>query len=71
MNRYGPSYEDMDDHDKEDVFYYLDFVRKSGVTNMYGAGAYIEDEFDVDSRTASKLLAEWMETFEATHMNRE
>jgi hypothetical protein len=52
---------------KEKVFVYLDELRESGVTNMYGAGPYVEDEFDVDRRTARSLVVEWMETFDKRH----
>lgn len=52
---------------KEKVFVYLDELRESGVTNMYGAGPYVEDEFDVDRRTARSLVVEWMETFDERH----
>ena len=33
---------------EEEVFVYLDELRDSGVTNMYGAGPYIRDNFDVN-----------------------
>jgi hypothetical protein len=52
---------------KEEVFVYLDELRESGVTNMWGAAAYVEDAFDVDHRTARSMLVEWMETFEERH----
>lgn len=53
--------------DKEEVFLYLDTLRDSGVTNMFGAGPYVEDEFDLDRRTARSLVVEWMETFSKRH----
>lgn len=52
---------------KEKVFVYLDELRESGVTNMYGAGPYVEDAFDLDRRTARSFVVEWMETFEERH----
>jgi len=55
------------DINKKDVFEYLDDLRKSGVTNMYGAGEYIESEFDVDTHEARELLKEWMQTFSKRH----
>ena len=33
------------DWNKEDVLLYLDELLESGVTNMYGAGSYIQEEF--------------------------
>ncbi len=52
---------------KEKVFVYLDELRESGITNMFGAGPYVEDAFDMDRRTARSLVVEWMETFEERH----
>ena len=54
--------------DKEAIFEYLDDLRESGVTNMFGAGPYVEDEFGLDRREAGKLVVEWMVTFEERHM---
>jgi len=42
---------------------YLDALRESGVTNMYGARPYIEDEFNVGKIIATKILTYWMRTF--------
>ena len=33
---------------------FLDDLRDSGVTNMFGAGVYIQEEFGVSSTEASK-----------------
>lgn len=53
--------------EKTEVFEYLDELRESGVTNMFGAVPYIEAAFDVKRSEASKLLGEWMETFSQRH----
>jgi len=53
--------------DKEIIFEYLDDLRESGVTNMYGAGSYVQDEFGLSRREAGDLLVEWMTTFEERH----
>ena len=42
---------------------YLDDLRESGVTNMYGAGSYIEDEFALSSQEATHILHYWMDSF--------
>ena len=42
---------------------YLDDLRESGKTNMYGAGQYLEAAFGIDSSMASKILAYWMGSF--------
>lgn len=51
----------------EDVFTYLDALRESGITNMWGAAPYIEAQFGVSRKEAIKLLGEWMETFDKRH----
>jgi len=52
---------------KEEVFEYLDNLRESGVTNMYGAAPYLVEEFCIGKVEARKLLAEWMRTFSKRH----
>jgi len=42
---------------------YLDDLRESGVTNMYGAGAYLEDEFDMTREEANQVLTYLMKIF--------
>ena len=51
----------------EDHFLYLDDLRESGRTNMFGAGQFLTDEMDVPRADASKYLTHWMETFEKRH----
>lgn len=53
--------------DKEDMFEYLDDLRDSGVTNMFGAAPYLQEEFGLDKREAKAILIEWMETFAERH----
>lgn len=52
---------------KDEVFVYLDDLRESGITNMWGAGPYIQTEFEIDNNEARELVLEWMETFEERH----
>ena len=47
-----------------DFFYFLDDLRESGQTNMYGAAPYLCDEFDMDKKTANEVLLKWMETYD-------
>ena len=54
-------------YSEEDVFVFLDGVRESGVTNMYGASPYIREEFECTRYEANRLLAKWMETFGERH----
>lgn len=46
-----------------EAYGFLDALRKSGVTNMFGAGAYLREEFDVTEETARTILVAWMEDF--------
>ena len=46
-----------------EVFIYLNELRESGITNMFGASVYIEEEFGYDRRTSISLLTTWMDNF--------
>ena len=43
---------------------YLDTLRESGAVNMFGAPAYVEDDFGVTKREAREITSYWMATFE-------
>lgn len=45
------------------VYEYLDELRESGIINMFDAREFIEKEFGVDRKEASRLLLGWMENF--------
>lgn len=49
--------------DKSEMFEYLDTLRESGVTNMFGAGQYLQQAFDIDRREAKSVLLEWMNQY--------
>lgn len=53
----------------EEYLEYLDKLRESGVTNMYGAGSFIERAFDIPLKDAHKILTYWMHTFSERHPN--
>lgn len=42
---------------------YLETLRRSGVTNMYGAAPYIQSQFGHDIQTSRKILVYWMENY--------
>jgi hypothetical protein len=42
---------------------YLEFLQESGVTNMFGAGAYLQNEFGLSRHDAKKVLLEWMGSY--------
>lgn len=54
---------DFDGDNLTESFQYLDVLRESGVTNMYGAGPYLAEEFTPDGRKASRIVQASMETF--------
>lgn len=45
------------------VMEYLNVLRNSGETNMYGATPYITSEFGISSSEARTLLALWMKNY--------
>ena len=52
---------------QEEVNDYLDALRESGETNMFGAAAYLVAEFGVSREEAKFLLLNWMQTFDERH----
>jgi hypothetical protein len=46
-----------------EYYEYLDFLRESGVTNMFGAAPWLEDRFNLSRQEARKILIEWMEQY--------
>jgi hypothetical protein len=51
----------------DDHLTYLDALRESGVTNMYGAGPYLVKEFGVNKTESRAILGYWMRTFGERH----
>lgn len=52
------------DHDAlADSFAYLDMLRESGETNMFGARPYLIRDCRLDDESASRVLSAWMSTF--------
>ena len=52
---------------EETVFPFLDDLRESGVTNMFGASPFIVEEVGCTRYEAMRLLTKWMETFSERH----
>lgn len=52
--------------DKErKVFVFLNWLRNTGVTNMFGAAPYITQKFpNIKNREAMQLLSLWMDNFD-------
>jgi hypothetical protein len=47
---------------QDEVNLFLDDLRDSGVTNMYGAARYIQEEYSCDKQEAKDFLLQWMES---------
>ena len=56
-------------HNVREEFVFLNQLRKSGRTNMFGATPFIEDEFGMDRRDARGVLMEWMKWTEENDDN--
>jgi len=48
---------------EQEVLEYLNILRDSGATNMFGATPYIEDEFKLNKKESKRLLSLWMKNF--------
>jgi len=42
---------------------YLERLRQSGVVNMFGAGQYLQDVFDMTKNEAKLVLSNWMNNY--------
>ena len=51
-------------HERSMVYFYLDFLRDSGETNMFGAGEYLRAEFDMTKKHSHQALSDWMKSKE-------
>lgn len=47
-----------------EAYTYLDELRESGATNMFGAGSYVESEFGISKNEAKDFVLGWMEAVE-------
>ena len=50
-----------------DYFDYLEELRQSGVTNMFGATPYLMEEFGLSKYEAKDVLLQWMKSYERTN----
>ena len=47
-----------------DYYKFLEVLRQSGVTNMYGAVPYLQEYDDLNDAKAGNILSSWMENYE-------
>ena len=57
----------MTDARRQTIFNYLDKLRESGKTNMFGAVPYIQVVFGMTKQDSKDILTEWMNTFAERH----
>lgn len=48
---------------KNKYWIYLENLRKSGVTNMFGAAPYLEKSFGLSRKEAQEILADWIKNY--------
>jgi hypothetical protein len=48
---------------EQEVLEYLNDLRDSGDTNMFGASPYVESRFGIDRNESRKLVSLWMNNF--------
>ena len=49
---------------KADQFIFLETLRETGITNMFGAGPYLAKGMHLEAREANKVLSEWMKNYD-------
>jgi hypothetical protein len=60
---------DMNEHQRQEFFEFLDELRESGVTNMYGAAPYLQKEFGIQNKIdAYRILEAWMDSYADRHV---
>jgi len=53
----------------DEMLEFLDELRDSGDTNMFGARPYVMAEFpELSEKEAARVLTYWMETFSERHL---
>jgi len=49
--------------EEKQMFDYLNALRETGITNMFGAAPYLVDTFGIEMKEAKKVLSKWMKNF--------
>ena len=52
---------------KDEHLEFLDELRESGKTNMFGASPWLQKEYGLKKEKAIELLSYWMKTFSERH----
>lgn len=48
-----------------EYYQYLEGLRQSGITNMFGAAPYLAEAYALSQGEASEVLVSWMENYDA------
>jgi hypothetical protein len=48
---------------KQEYFQFLETLRESGQTNMFGAAPYLMRTFDLTQQEAREILSDWMKNY--------
>lgn len=54
----------MNNNEREEMFAFLEDLRTSGETNMFGAAPYLQEFFKLDKKQATMVLVDWMQNRE-------
>ena len=52
-----------DEHLRNEIYLYLEELRESGETNMFGAGVYLQKDFELSKDKAITYLSDWMKQY--------
>lgn len=55
--------ENLTEEQIQEAYNFLDDLRESGATNMFGAGPYIEATLGYSKRVSRELLISWMKQY--------
>lgn len=58
------SAERMNDMTTNEYWLFLEDLRRTGITNMFGAAPYLMNEFGLSKQEAQKILIEWMKNYD-------
>ena len=51
-------------HYENEVFLYIEELRESGETNMFGVAPYIQERFQMSRKDARDILSLWMKSYD-------
>ena len=52
---------------QDQVFAFLNMLRDSGKVNMFGAGPYVQEAFDINRHQAKQYVLAWMKSYSNVH----